>query len=329
METRQVRFALIGAGRIGSIRAEIIRRNPRAKLEYIVDNNIEFAKKLAQAYNVKVSDNLESIIESVDAIWISSPTHLHPHFIEVSAKSKKAVATEKPVAFTDEEVEKCFKICEDNKVPFHVGFQRRSDPHFASFKKSLDKHGPAHIIRIVNRDHPLPHQDQFAHLGSIWEDFLIHDFDTTVWLMGSQVPESIYATGSQMLAGTKGTDVLDTALVNIHFSSGTCISIEASRYSPAGYDQRLEAITSSATILANNPSRTEVVVAEADRISHDVYEFSFPQRYYEAYRAEVDYFVQMILDNAPQKVTLSDCLLVSKIIRFADQSHREKRAIFF
>jgi myo-inositol 2-dehydrogenase/D-chiro-inositol 1-dehydrogenase len=326
---RVVRFALIGAGRIGSIRAEILNRNPRSKIEYIVDSNLEFAEKLANVYHAKVSDKLETILNEIDAVWISSPTHLHPHFIEIAALAKKAVATEKPVAFTDEDITKCFRLCEENKAPFLVGFQRRCDPHFSSFKQSLDKHGPAHILRIVNRDHPLPHADQFAHLGSIWDDFLIHDFDTTVWLLNGQVPERIYATGSQMLSGTKGTDVLDTALVNIYFASGTHVSIEASRYSPAGYDQRLEAITSTATILANNPARTEVIVAETDKVVHDIYNYSFPQRYYEAYRSEVDYFIRMILDGEPAKVTLKDCLLVSKIIKLADQSHREKKAICF
>jgi len=326
--TTKVKVALVGGGRMGSLRAELIARHPRASLEYVVDSNEEIANKIASLNGAKAVSDLSAIIDKVDAIWISTPTHLHPQYIKLAAASKKAVATEKPVAFTPEETKECFEACEKNGVPFLVAFNRRSDPHFMKFKETLQQHGPAHIIRIVNGDHPLPPKELFAHLGSIFEDFLVHDFDTSLFLTG-ETPTQIYAVGTQMLPDCKGTQTLDTALVHLSFPSGTQVSIEASRYSPGGYDQRLEAVTKSATIRADNPAKTEVVVVEPERVSHDIYHYSFPQRYYLAYSNEVDHFVKMILDGAPAKVTLNECLIVDRMVRLATQSHEQKKAMSF
>jgi myo-inositol 2-dehydrogenase/D-chiro-inositol 1-dehydrogenase len=325
-EPKRVRIALVGAGRIGSIRAELIAKNTRATLEYIVDLNLDLAKTLASRYGSKFSSNLDEVLPFVDAVWISVYTELHPKFIKQVACHKLPVATEKPVAFTEEEINECFDACEKNSVPFHVGFQRRLDPHFVKFKEALEKNRPAHIIRIVNRDHPLPLPEHFAHLGSIFADFLIHDFDTSLWLM-DEAPSSVYAAASQMMPQLKGTSVLDTCVVTLSFKSGTQISIEANRYSPGGLDQRLEAITGTATILANNPLRTEVEVINSDNYSKDIFNYSFPQRYYQAYSNEINHFIDMIQNNAKPKVTRNDCLMVTRIIQAASQSHDQKRVI--
>jgi len=192
-------------------------------------------------------------------------------------------------------------------------------------------HKPAHIIRIVNRDHPIPAPHQFAHLGSIWEDFLIHDFDTAVWLVcgsdKSAWPTTIYASGSQLLEEVKGTDSLDTALVNIQFPNGTLVSVEASRYSPGGYDQRLEAITRTATILADNPLRSTVKIVTATDGNTDVFEYSFPQRYAQAYTREIERFVGVANGTAQPVVSRDECLLVAKLVEAADLSFREKRPV--
>lgn len=311
-----VRIALVGCGRIGSIRAECIASLPAAKLEYIVDVNAELGQQLAQQFHSKYSDNLEKILPEVDAVWISTQTDTHASYIKLVAASGKAVATEKPVAFTAEETAECFDVCEKNGIPFFVAFNRRSDPHFRKFKEALDKNGPAYIIRIVNRDHPIPAQAQLAHLGSIFEDFLIHDFDTATWLVG-ECPETLYASAKQNMPQLKGTDVVDTVLVHMSYPSGTQVSIEASRYSPGGLDQRLEAITGSATILANNPLRTELVVIDTEKVAMDTFNYSFPQRYFTAYKNEVQHFLDMILHQAKPRVTRAECLLVARLVQAA------------
>ena len=42
-----LKFALMGAGRIGKMHAEIIHAHPEASLKYIFDVNSEFAKQIS------------------------------------------------------------------------------------------------------------------------------------------------------------------------------------------------------------------------------------------------------------------------------------------
>jgi len=329
-----VKIALLGSGRMGSIRGKAIVATPGATLAYVVDTDPKVGQALADQFNAKFTTNVDEALPHVDAVWISAPTEFHGPLIKKAAAAGKIVGTEKPVAFTHDEIAEVFDVVKKNNVSLTVGFNRRSDPHFETFKKSLDIHKPAHILRIVNRDHPIPAAHQFAHLGSIWEDFLIHDFDTAVWLIAdkhnkSTWPTSIYAVGSQLLEEVRavGPHVLDTALVSISFPNGTLVSIEASRYSPGGYDQRLEAITRTATILADNPLRTTVQVITAEEGKSDVFEYSFPQRYGRAYAREIEKFVEVCHGKATPAIERDECLLVAKLVEAAAKSHQEKRPV--
>jgi len=326
-----VRIALLGAGRMGSIRAKAIIGTPGAQLTYIVDTDPALGQNLAIQLGVKFANNLEEVLPHVDAVWISTPTEFHPSQIKQAASAGKAIGTEKPVAFTYDEMKEVFNHVDHHRVPLFVAFHRRSDPHFTNFKMNLDANKPAHIIRIVNRDHPIPAKSQFAHLGSIWVDFLIHDFDTAIWLVSgadkSMWPTTIYAIGSQLLDEVQGTDILDTALVSLQFPNGTLVSIEASRYSPGGYDQRIEATTRTATIFADNPLRSSVKVVTAERGQTDVFEYSFPQRYQAAYKREVEHFVDVVNGKAKVVVDKEECLVVAKLVEAAALSYREKRPV--
>ena len=54
-----INFALMGAGRIGKMHAEIINAHPEANLQYVYDVNLEFAKQIANQNNSKVSKSAE------------------------------------------------------------------------------------------------------------------------------------------------------------------------------------------------------------------------------------------------------------------------------
>jgi len=155
---------------------------------------------------------------------------------------------------------------------------------------------------------------------------MIHDFDTSLWLMGGP-PCRVFAAGSQMMSELKGTSILDTVVATLTYKSGTQIAIEANRYSPGGLDQRLEAITRSATIIADNPLKSQVTVINTSNTLKDTFKFSFPQRYYEAYSNEVNHFLDMILNSAKPKITRNDCIQVVRIIQACSKSHQIGQAV--
>ena len=59
--TKKVRFAIIGAGRIGYVHAGSVFENPDAELVYIVDPFTESAQRVADAFGGKIA---------TDPVWL-------------------------------------------------------------------------------------------------------------------------------------------------------------------------------------------------------------------------------------------------------------------
>ncbi len=89
-----------------------------------------FAEKhgFARAY-----DSLEGILgdSEVDAVFISSPNHLHAPYTVMAARAGKHVLVEKPMTVTLEEGIEMVRTCRAHDVRLGVGFQLRHHPGHA------------------------------------------------------------------------------------------------------------------------------------------------------------------------------------------------------
>lgn len=94
-------------------------------------------------------------------------------------------------------------------------------------------------IHAVFRDHPLPTLEFLKLGGCIFHDLVVHDADFVMHLLG-ETPERVYAKGSAFHPHLIKIKVLDNALCVLEFPSGVVATIELSRSSPYGYDQRIE-----------------------------------------------------------------------------------------
>ena len=75
-----LKFALIGAGRIGKMHSEIINSNPETELKFVYDLNREIAINVASISKAEVVNNPEEAINSntTDAVLIASSSFLNP-----------------------------------------------------------------------------------------------------------------------------------------------------------------------------------------------------------------------------------------------------------
>ncbi|TIX60841.1 MAG: inositol 2-dehydrogenase, partial [Mesorhizobium sp.] len=93
-----LRFALLGAGRIGKVHARAVGSNPQARLVAVADAFEKAATELASAYGAEVR-TIEAIEKAgdIDAVIICTPTDTHADLIERFAKAGKAIFCEKPI----------------------------------------------------------------------------------------------------------------------------------------------------------------------------------------------------------------------------------------
>src|SRR5208282_6920936 len=93
-----MRFAIIGAGRIGKIHGANIAARRDCELRFVADADAAAAKSLADATGARVAE-IDAIMAAsdIDAVAICAPTDMHADLIERAARAKKAAFCEKPV----------------------------------------------------------------------------------------------------------------------------------------------------------------------------------------------------------------------------------------
>lgn len=94
-----VKFALFGAGLIGSIHASNITTHPRATLRYVYDVNRTASEQAASRFGTQVASSVEEVwaANDVDAVLIASSTNTHVALLSSAIKANKPVYCEKPI----------------------------------------------------------------------------------------------------------------------------------------------------------------------------------------------------------------------------------------
>ena len=304
-----ISFCQFGASRIGAIHAENIARHPDARLHAIVDVDASAAEKLASRHGATVATQTAVLADpSVDAVVIASSTDTHAQLVEAAARAGKAVFCEKPLDLDRRRAEACLAVVAECGVPLMVGFNRRFDPHFARLERQLraGRIGRIELLSITSRDPSPPPLAYVRVSGGLFRDMMIHDFDMATWLLGEE-PVEIYAAASVLtdLAIGEAGDV-DTAVVTLRTGSGALCQISNSRRAVYGYDQRIEILGSKGALRADNVADSTVVFAGADGIVSDKPLPFFLERYAEAYRRELDHFVDALTRRTPPSPGGSD-----------------------
>src|SRR5689334_21371216 len=220
-----VRVGLVGAGRIGTSHATLLRTQvPGARLTAVADAFPDSARALADQLEVRAVESPEALFadDEVEAVVIAASSTAHADLVAAAAAAGKAVFCEKPAGMTLEEVDRGIEACRAAAVPFQVGFNRRFAPEFAHARRLVDEGaiGTPQLLRSVTRDPGL------ANPGAVppWTIFtqtLIHDFDTVLWLNPGAQPTTVHATADALVAPDfKDAGLLDTAVVVVTFDNG-------------------------------------------------------------------------------------------------------------
>jgi myo-inositol 2-dehydrogenase/D-chiro-inositol 1-dehydrogenase len=331
----KLRIAAIGLGRMGMTHALHVQQNPRATLAYILLRNIsdERRAELSEKFpGAVLTTDIEVILADaqLNGVVICSSTNQHRDHILRFTEKKIPVFVEKPVALSVEDIEACFASAEQHGVPLLCAYQRRFDPSFAELKREIERGaiGPLHIVRITSRDHPPPSPDALAGGGSFFDDFATHDVDVARWLIGEE-PESVYAVASAFLAPYQKAGADDTAVISMKFPSGTMCLIDNSRRTTYGYDIRVEALGRDGMLTLANPPVTTVTRAAQQGFTQPVLHHSFPQRFVQAYKNELDHWIEIVARGGDrvESVRKEDCIAAAKTTARAQQSREQQHPV--
>jgi myo-inositol 2-dehydrogenase/D-chiro-inositol 1-dehydrogenase len=307
-----VRFAILGAGRIGQVHARAVTSTPDATLVAIADPVADAAQRVADAYGCDIR-SIDEIAASDDvgAVAICTPTNTHADLIEQFAKAGKAVFCEKPIDLSLERVKTCLKTVEAEDATLMVGFNRRFDPDFMALKKSIDdgRIGDVEMITLTSRDPGPPPYEYIKVSGGIFRDMTIHDFDVARWLLGEEV-ETVQAAAS-VLTDTKIGELVDFDSINVILTtaSGKQCTITNSRRATYGYDQRIEVLGSKGSVSAENHREANIEIADSTGYLRPPLLNFFMSRYVNAYANEIAAFVGAVANGSPTPTTGHDGMM--------------------
>lgn len=149
---KKYNFGLIGAGRMGSRWADVLKMSKNLNVLAIADKNLPDAKKLSlQFKNCKAFSEPRQLlqIKDIDAVIVAVPhKFLAPLSIE-ALKSGKHILSEKPAGVSSIELDKAVKIAKKNNLRYMIGFNHRFHSSYLLAKKlvQIKKIGEILFIR--------------------------------------------------------------------------------------------------------------------------------------------------------------------------------------
>ena len=254
-------FGLIGAGWIGNFHAETLAsRLPGGRLSAVADPQPGAAERLSppRAYR----DPLDLIADrSIDAVAICSPAASHADLVVAAAQSGKHVFCEKPMALTLDDADRAIDAARTAGVALQVGFNRRFARDFADMRARIVEGaiGTPQLLRSLTRD-PGISADVAARVKpwTIFNETLIHDFDTLCWLNPGATVTQVYAQADALIHPQfADSGFFDTSVVQIRFDNGAFAIAEASFQAVYGYDVRGEVFGSGGVMQAGRAPENE------------------------------------------------------------------------
>ncbi|WP_062226760.1 inositol 2-dehydrogenase [Aureimonas frigidaquae] len=325
-----IRFAVLGAGRIGKVHARAIGASEGARLVAVFDPVEASAVALATAWGAE-RRSIDAILASddIDAIAICTPTDTHADLIERGVRAGKAIFCEKPVDLSVARVRQCLDVVAAEGGRLMVGFNRRFDPHFRALKAAIDEGavGRIEMITITSRDPGPPPAEYIRSSGGIFKDMTIHDLDMARFLLGEEIA-FVSATGAALVDPAIGTlGDFDSASLILETASGRQCLISNSRRAAYGYDQRVEVLGETGMIAVENQRPVSIEIAGASGFTRPPLHDFFMTRYVEAYAAEIATFIAGLTQGTPLSPTGQDGLQALVLAEAALRSVQEGRRV--
>lgn len=318
------RFALFGAGFIGTVHGANIANHPRTTLRYVYDVNTAAAQELAGRYGAKVAASVDEIwaAEDVDAALIASSTNTHADLLSGAIKARKPVYCEKPIDMDMARVRAVAQEAHDNPVPIMMGFSRRYDPNHRALRAAVQggEVGVVEMITMCCRSSAPPPISYIKVSGGQFRDQTIHMFDLLCWIAG-EAPAEVYATGSSMMdpAITEAGDV-DTSMLILKFADGKLCYIDNSRHTGYGYDERIEVFGSQGLVESRRKPVREVTLFKGAKQIDEGLHAGWFERMEPSFMLALDAFVTALEGGEADYATLMDGLRAQMIADAAVES---------
>ena len=275
MQQKQLGIAVIGAGRIGTLRARLAAKHPSLQFLAIADQDISKAKALAETCGADFysADNDEVIARpEVTAVFVSTPEGEHAAPIKKALELGKPVLVEKPLALTLEDADDILATLKATGGKLNVGYSRRFKECYLRAKEQIIHERLGKIIggtaRVYNsRAQAFSILKRDPHATPVL-DVLTYYVDLMCWFLdGTSKPVEVVARGQSGVFKAAGYSADDVTWAIITFSDGAVINLGISyalpaRYPTLGQSDRLELLGLEGTMIIDDDHMDHILFSD-------------------------------------------------------------------
>jgi predicted dehydrogenase len=264
MKKADLGIAVVGAGRIGTLRARLAAKHPAVRFVAIADRDPARARALAEQAGADVhSGSNDEVIEHPDvtAVIVSTPEQEHAIPICKALALGKPVLVEKPLALSLADADKILDTLRSTKGDLRVGYSRRYKDCFLRAKEQI-LHGRLGKIvggtaRVYNsRAQAFAILERDPHATPVL-DVLTYYVDLMCWFLEGNRPVEVVARGQHGIFKDAGYGAHDVTWAIVTFADGAVINLGVSYALPAHYptlgqSDRVELLGTEGTMIIDD-----------------------------------------------------------------------------
>jgi myo-inositol 2-dehydrogenase / D-chiro-inositol 1-dehydrogenase len=274
IERKSLGIAVVGAGRIGTLRARLAAEYPAVNFIAIADADPARAGNLAKEIGAQFhsGDNLAAISRpEVSAVVVASSEGEHVQAVMQALERGKAVLVEKPIALTLEEADRIVVEARKSEAGLRVGYSRRYKDRYLIAKEQVLQGRVGRIVgasaRVFNS-----RSQAFAMLernprATPVVDALTYYVDLLNWLLeGTRVTE-VFARGQKGVLRQAGHDADDVSWAILTYADGTVASLGVSyalpeKYPALGHAARVEVLGTQGVMILDDDHTDQLMYSE-------------------------------------------------------------------
>lgn len=274
MQRKEIGIAVIGSGRIGTLRARLAAKHPSVGFLAIADRDPARAQALAEQAGADFhsGDNNEVIARpEVTAVIVSTPEGEHAAAVRKALELGKPVLVEKPIALTLNDADDILATLKETKGHLRVGYSRRFKECFLRAKEQMLHarlgrvvggtarvyNSRAQAFAILKRD---PHATPVL-------DVLTYYVDLMCWFLEGNPPVEVIARGQTGIFKEAGYSAHNVTWAIVTLADGAVINLGVSyalptRYPTLGQSDRVELLGSEGTMIIDDDHLDHMLYSE-------------------------------------------------------------------
>lgn len=268
---KEIGLAIIGSGRIGTLRARLAAMHPSVKFIAVADADPAAAAKLAKTVGAQfhTGDNLAAMSRpEVNAIIVATAEHEHTLPVLQALECKVPVLVEKPIALSVEDSDKMIAQVASMGGDLRVGYSRRFKIRYHLAKEQIVQGRLGRITGACARLYNSRSQC-FAMLGrnegaTPVVDALTYYVDLMGWLLADNPVVEVFAKGQKGVIAEKGYDVEDVTWAILTCRDGAVVNLGVSyalpeKWPSVGHSARVELLGTQGTLLINDDHTDQIL----------------------------------------------------------------------